>query len=76
MFNADQLLKIVNEMLPAECAGKRNAIVGAVDQYGYRVVARFKLDEQGRWQVRSLLDHEWTGEDTKQAQILFSWGDK
>jgi hypothetical protein len=76
MFSADQLSKIVNETLPAEAAGKRNAVVGAIDQHGTRVIARFKLDEQGRWQVRGIWDHEWTGEDTKQAQVLFSWGDK
>lgn len=78
IFSPEQLAKIVNETIPSELPnGHTNAIVGAVDQTGAKVVASFSLDQKQRWQLRGAWDHEWeSGNDTVGGQVLVSWGAK
>ena len=74
IFGSDNLNKMVEESLSNEIPiGHNNAIMGIVNSKGARIVAGFKLGENNNWQLTGIFEHEWTGSNTMEAKVMYSW---
>lgn len=72
-FSPAQLKSIVETTLAVVPDGHTNAIVGGLDQHGAQVVASFKLGADDRWVASGVARHDWTGNNTVGASLVYSW---
>lgn len=76
IFNTRQLERIVADVLRDNPAigAHDNAIVGAVDSTGVQVVIAFSKDvARGRWTATAAGRHDWSGENSVGATVIYSW---
>lgn len=75
IFSQEQLRKIVDDQLKASDLPKDHkvAVVGTVDRDGAQAIAVFtKSTVDGDWQFSAGARHEWTGDNSVGAKVVFS----
>jgi hypothetical protein len=71
IFSTDQLDRLIAKTLPTDAKPGEKVVVGAVDQQGVQVVARFKWKEH--WELQAAWEHDWAGENNAGAKVLLRW---
>lgn len=71
LFAPEQLKQIVADTLIDVPKDHRVAVVGTFDRNGAAVVANF-ASVDGRWKLQAAYRHDWSGNDSIGAKVMFS----
>jgi len=73
-LTADHLQQLIAETLtPVVPPGHTNAVVGTLDQTGVQLLVSFKQGPDRRWSVTGAIRHDWSGDTSGAASVVYSW---